>query len=120
MIGFAKKTNEMRGLVAIVFCLALAGCQTFWTKPGFNEADWNRDRYECDRDMRQSGYFGTGLLGELNAQSFFESCLVAKGYSKIDKSRSDPAPVPYDWSSAPKNVDHCTVCPDCASCRKEK
>jgi len=72
----------------LLLSLAVAGCQTYWTKPGFNQADWNRDRYECERDMRQSGYYGGGIVGAINAQDFFEECLVARGYYKVRESRS--------------------------------
>jgi hypothetical protein len=73
-----------RSALSALFVLGtiLAGCATYWTKPGFNPADWNRDRYECERDMRQSGYYGSGLFGAINAQNFFEECLVARGYYK--------------------------------------
>ena len=77
------------GLAALM--LGLGGCARFyWTKPGFNQADWNRDTYECERDMRQSGYFGTGFVGGINAQQFQERCLVAKGYSKVRGQPSAP------------------------------
>lgn len=76
--------------------VAAVGCvQTYWTKPDFNQADWNRDTYECERDMRQSGYYGGGVLGEINAQNFFERCLAAKGYSKqIVSTQSSTPPSP--------------------------
>jgi hypothetical protein len=79
----------------IVLSLAaiVAACATaYWTKPGFNAADWNRDRYECERDMRQSGYYGAGLVGEINASAFFERCLVAKGYFKTTASQTYTPP----------------------------
>ena len=56
------------------------GCMTYWTKPGITEAEWNRDRYECERDMRQAGYFGSGIAGQINAQSFLKNALSARGY----------------------------------------
>jgi len=64
----------MKRLMALfVLSLAGTGCvQTYWTKPDFNQADWDSDRYECERDMRQSDH----------PQDFFERCLVAKGYDK--------------------------------------
>jgi hypothetical protein len=70
--------------------------RAYWTKPGFNQSDWNRDSYECERDMRQSGYFGTGWIGAGNAQGFFERCLGARGYYKVrgepQRTYSPPAP----------------------------
>ncbi len=76
----------------------LIGCQTYWTKPGFNQADWNRDRYECERDMRQSGYYGSGIIGGINAQNFFEECLVARGYYKT--TNQVPPPVEQQYRSS--------------------
>jgi len=32
--------------------------------------------------MRQGGYFGGGIVGQLNAQDFFDRCMVAKGWTK--------------------------------------
>ena len=68
-------------LACLVF--ALAGCaRTMWAKDGATQADFSRDAYECERDMRQSGYFGGGLMGLANRQDFFERCMVAHGYEK--------------------------------------
>jgi hypothetical protein len=53
-----------------------------WERPGATQQDFARDSYECERDMRQSGHFGTGIVGELNAQAFQERCMVARGWSK--------------------------------------
>ncbi len=41
--------------------------------------------YECEKDMRQSGYFGGGLAGAIAANDFQERCLMSKGYSKKTK-----------------------------------
>jgi hypothetical protein len=88
----------------------------------------NRDTYECERDMRQGGYYGTGIVGSLNAQAFQERCLVAKGYYQVSAGESPPPPpasnielpgtqpgepIPYD-------AEHCRICPDCASCRAHR
>jgi hypothetical protein len=71
-------------LVVVATMLGFGGCtRAVWTKPGFNEADWNRDTYECERDMRQSGYFGGGWVGAMNARKFQERCLEARGYYKV-------------------------------------
>jgi hypothetical protein len=47
--------------VAIV-CLGLVGCAATWVKPGASTADYNRDSYECEKDMRQSAYLAAGFL----------------------------------------------------------
>jgi hypothetical protein len=96
---------SMKGPTALfLFGIAAAGCaRTYWTKPGFNQADWNRDSYECERDMRQSGYYGSGLIGALNAQDFQEPCLVAKGYYKSTPARS-VANTPETPARSPKKA----------------
>jgi hypothetical protein len=64
--------------------LLLTACATFvWTKDSFTQQDFLRDRYECERDMRQSGYYGGGLAGAINMQNFFDSCMVARGWRKV-------------------------------------
>ena len=60
-----------------------AGCARFvWVKPGASQQDFQRDAYECERDMRQSGYFGTGFAAAINAQDFQERCMMARGWFK--------------------------------------
>jgi len=67
---------------------SLFGCATpmVWEKSGVSQADFKRDRYECERDMRQSGYFGGGISGSINRREFFKSCMGARGYTL----RADP------------------------------
>lgn len=85
-------------LVCLTTAILVAGCARWvWTKDeAFSQQDFLRDRYECERDMRQSGYFGTGLVGSLNMQSFFESCMGARGWRKeradMDAPGSSPTP----------------------------
>jgi hypothetical protein len=67
-----------------VLILAVTGCvRLVWTKRGVTEQEWRADSYACERDMRQSGYYGTGLAGALNAQDFYGRCLQSKGYYKV-------------------------------------
>jgi hypothetical protein len=67
---------------AAIAVLLIAGCaeQAVWVKPGATEQDFAQDTYECERDMRQSGYFGTGIYGAINAREFTERCMVARGW----------------------------------------
>jgi hypothetical protein len=63
--------------------LLLAGCAQFvWVKSGASQQDFQRDAYECERDMRQSGYFGRGLSAAIESMSFQQRCMVARGWSK--------------------------------------
>lgn len=63
--------------------LLLAGCAgPTWVKsvdstyPG----DVMTAQYDCERDARQSGYYGPGLIGIYNANSFYARCMRAKGF----------------------------------------
>lgn len=75
--------------ILIFLFLILAGCtQYMWTRTdGRTDQEavdqFRKDRYECERDMRQSGYYGGGLAGAMEAQGFGERCLRARGYKKV-------------------------------------
>lgn len=78
---------KVRLVVAVGAALCLQACgASCWTRGNFTQSDWQRDRYECERDMRQSGYYGSGIVGAMNAKGFFEECLEARGYYKTDRS----------------------------------
>jgi hypothetical protein len=71
--------------------VVLAGCaQKVWTKPGLTQAEFNRDQYMCEKDARQSGYFGGGIAGAIAMQEFQNKCMVANGYTLISKENSTP------------------------------
>lgn len=62
--------------------LAVTGCaEKVWVKDGASQQDFKRDSYSCERDMRQSGYYGSGLLGAVAAMEFSNRCMEAAGYS---------------------------------------
>ena len=68
----------------ILICVLLAGCAQYqWQKYGATQQDFKRDAYNCEKDMRQSGYYGTGLVGAIEAYSFEDRCMEAQGYSKV-------------------------------------
>ena len=72
-------------LVAVLLLAGLAGwANKVWVKADGTESNFTQDHYECERDMRQSGYYGTGLTGAINAQGFFNQCMQARGYALID------------------------------------
>ena len=73
----------MRSLLAIALIApGLSNCaaQRTWQKPGATAQDFQTDSYECERDVRQSGYYGTGLVGTINVNGFFNRCMEARGY----------------------------------------
>jgi hypothetical protein len=86
-----------RWLVFFATLCLTAGCaQRVWVKPGATEQDFATDSYHCERDVRQSGYYGGGLIGAANMQEFFSRCMVAAGYrqqtvSPNQSSNSDPS-----------------------------
>ncbi len=66
------------------FALAtsLVGCAPLeWQKSGASQSDFNKDSYECEKDARQSGYYGSGIAGSLAMKEFYKKCMVAKDYS---------------------------------------
>ena len=68
------------GLILLAIVI-LSGCATtIWVHPEYTPEKWSKDSYECERDARQSGYFGTGLSGSINFQAFYERCLRSKGW----------------------------------------
>ena len=70
-----------RKYVAVLLLLGLSGCaQTVWIKPGAAQADLNRDSYACEKDTRQSGPFGPGLIGIMGRKDFYGKCMVAHGW----------------------------------------
>ncbi|GAC1476703.1 MAG: hypothetical protein NVS1B6_18330 [Steroidobacteraceae bacterium] len=92
------KRSDMRLVAAELSLLALAGCAptVAWNKPGGTQADFDRDNYSCERDARQSGYYGQGLAGEMNMRNFFKRCMVAQGYSLERGSPSLTSTAPVD------------------------
>ena len=65
---------------AVALCLAGCAPTRVWVKPGATQADFNTDEYSCEKDARQSGYFGTGFVGVANMQGFYSRCMVAHGW----------------------------------------
>ncbi len=69
-------------VLTIVILLTLCACaQVYWEKPGVSEQEYAQDRYECEKDRRQS-YFNESEMGY--AENRFEDlCMHSKGYTKI-------------------------------------
>jgi len=73
----------MRNLpIAVIALIALSGCvRTVWVKEGATPQDYNRESYECEKDARQSQYFGGGIVGAINFNEFENKCMVAHGWT---------------------------------------
>jgi hypothetical protein len=71
---------------AIALTALLVGCAPvmIWDKPGATQSDYNRDSYECEKDARQSGYYGGGIAGSIAMREFFKRCMISKGYTLRD------------------------------------
>lgn len=83
---------------ALLCFLPLMGCASYiWRHNEHNDqARFQRDSYECERDMRQSGYYGGGIVGQINAQGFAERCMFARGYYKASREpQSQPTATAY-------------------------
>lgn len=70
-------------LVGTVVVFMVTGCAQpmVWNKYGATQADFQQDSYACEKDARQSGYFGTGIAGAINMRNFFKHCMVAHGWA---------------------------------------
>jgi hypothetical protein len=82
--------SKTKLLLIGLMLVGLSGCVRYgWIHPNYlpgslqAEQALKRDGYECEKDMRQSGYFGGGIIGAMNAQEFGERCMQARGYSKV-------------------------------------
>jgi hypothetical protein len=58
-----------------LLALTLSGCAITWNKPNFNEAEFYRDTYECERDVAW-----TNGLGPIPAGRMYKRCMGSKGY----------------------------------------
>src|SRR5437660_8392150 len=68
----------MRLLVSFLFLAFFQGCTTmYWFHP-LTMDNFSRDSYECERDMRQSMYFGTGF----SARAFQDRCMKHEDITK--------------------------------------
>jgi hypothetical protein len=65
-------------LIAMTCASSLCSCTTYWTKPGYTDAEFRKDNYECERDAAQSG-LGFGTLASARMR---EECMEARGYTK--------------------------------------
>ena len=105
--------------VAVALGVVTVGCAPMaWDRPGATQADFDRDSYACERDARQSGYYGGGLTGAINMQGFFGRCMNAQGYVLRSSATNSPTSAePSASGGLPQNDAECLVrfgvnCPD--------
>jgi len=68
--------------LSVIGVTLLCGCGTpkLWYKDGGSQAEFKQDKYACEKDARQSGYFGGGIAGAINMQNFQSQCMESKGW----------------------------------------
>ncbi len=74
------------GVGMAVALFLVAGCANrVWVKYGSTQQEFNVDAYQCEKDARQSGYFGGGFMGQINFDEFQQRCMVARGWTLRQK-----------------------------------
>jgi len=70
-------------LIPLIACLLLAACAArAWNKEVATQGDYNQDSYGCEKDVRQSSYFGGGIGGALNMRDMYARCMQARGWTE--------------------------------------
>jgi hypothetical protein len=80
------------GTAALVASALLCSCTTTrWVHPDYPSQPglWNRDVYECERDMRMAGYGDPKIDGShettmylIARRNFFARCMYARGWEE--------------------------------------
>lgn len=71
----------MKKIILCLIVFVVCSCApTVFYKDGATQADFKRDSYGCEKDARQSGYYGQGLAGAINMKQFYRRCMEACGY----------------------------------------
>ena len=92
-------------IIGIGCVVGVAGCAPkVWVKPGATDQDFASDSYICEKDARQSGYFGTGVVGAVNMDSFMSRCMVAHGYRQQTSAPTPTFVYEDDTTSNPKDA----------------
>ena len=65
----------------LLLAFILAGCAPMiWDKDGATQNEFNRDGSACEKDARQSEYYGNEFFGTMNKKKFLKRCMTSKGY----------------------------------------
>ena len=90
----------------LLACAYLAGCgPKIFNKPGATQQDFTTDNYTCNKDVHQSGNFGTGLVGALNVQNYYEQCMNAHGWY-VQAAPAAPPVVSYATPTLSRAREH--------------
>jgi hypothetical protein len=103
-MAFARSLWRMSIFVGLLIAASCAQQDTYhWTKQD-GGGDLSADSYSCERDARQSGYFGTGLVGAVNMKEFYVRCLRAKGWYQVQDVHAKQFTAP-EWDSARQSCE---------------
>jgi len=82
--------SAVRSAAALMLLLSACAPTMTWNKEGATQQDYNKDHYTCEKDARQSGYYGSGIVGAININNFFKECMVAHGWTLIPEGPTQP------------------------------
>lgn len=83
---------RFKSLFLLALCLSVGACtHATWVRKGATDADLQRDQYACEKDARQSSYFGGRYYFDINFQAFQNRCMRSKGWSQEDEREVEVA-----------------------------
>ncbi|WP_439595154.1 hypothetical protein [Falsiroseomonas sp.] len=104
------KLIHARLLAVVTAAFSLSACaQNVWIRPGASTQEFDAERYACERDARQSGGFGSGLVGAMEAQAFFNRCMTSRGW-RLQEREAAQASVASARSSVQEAIQQRRVC----------
>jgi hypothetical protein len=85
-----KRTKKLMAVAVIGFALGGCAVQKWNPPPGGTEAQWLRDRYDCNRDVhmlqRSAPNTLAGDIGHFGyEQMVWRECMEARGYTRGPK-----------------------------------
>ena len=82
------KRQLLRVLSTIVLSISLGACTsvTRYTKPGYTQEIFHRDKIECEQEAHSRFRMRTymRLMGNALLNKYVNECLVARGYSIVE------------------------------------
>jgi hypothetical protein len=95
-------------LTVALLALSACGAPKVWNKAGATQQDFATDSYACEKDSRQSGYYGGGLVGAINMQEFNNRSMIAHGwYLSSQTGTAQPNPKVAQIKSATEELKAC-------------